>query len=757
MSRREAPGARHWNTWDPVHPAELVHLPTGVHVGLAAYSDAAGRFSRFPPGAGVTLGPRTVDATAIDLELALAGTRLAVRIGGAGPESFKIAWRILANGEWGLRFWLLVCLWCEGGPGRDGVPARDGEPGGDGGGCAYDPSTTEMTAPAGDGWVVVKGSRFPLMATFHHDLAALKAELEDEGYFYLASRGTAGPLGVLRYNLEEMPAFEVAAAWAPDRGGAAARADGALAAGPPAAAPALHGGRFEGALDALRDCVAWNTVWDASNRRPYTALSRSWVAQKFGGWGVWLNDVVYHGLMGGLFDADLAHENQRAVFDGATPAGNLPCLVTGNDAWVDRSQPPIVGFVTWCQYLRGGDRRFLEDAWPVLSANHEWWWRERDGNRNGLLEYGTSPVGDGLYRGTKLAAKDESMMDNSPVHDEAVLMEAAHTLDCEDVALNSFVALDGEMLALIARALGLGAEAAALEQRTEGLKTRIREQLWDDRRRVFANRLWSGRFVQSLAPTSFFPLICGAASAGQANDLVERHLSDPRAFGGEYMMPAVSRADPAFADNVYWRGRIWPPLNFIAYYGLRRYGLDDAARTLAEASYRTFMVNWRDRICGENFNADSGRADDQPDTDLFYTWGALMAYPAVAEISDVNPWQGWTLTHPGTEALDIGPFRCPAGAARIRADGEWLTLEIDGAARLRTNAPGRWTGLCLDAGALVVDAPAGDGDRVVELPGATIAAAGLDGRPLTVADDGLARVALPPTRERSRLTIELRA
>ena len=482
MSRREAPGARHWNTWDPVHPAELVHLPTGVHVGLAAYSDAAGRFSRFPPGAGVTLGPRTVDATAIDLELALAGTRLAVRIGGAGPESFKIAWRILANGEWGLRFWLLVCLWCEGEPGRDGVPARDGEPGGDGGGCAYDPSTTEMTAPAGDGWVVVKGSRFPLMATFHHDLAALKAELEDEGYFYLASRGTAGPLGVLRYNLEEMPAFEVAAAWAPDRGGAAARADGALAAGPPAAAPALHGGRFEGALDALRDCVAWNTVWDASNRRPYTALSRSWVAQKFGGWGVWLNDVVYHGLMGGLFDADLAHENQRAVFDGATPAGNLPCLVTGNDAWVDRSQPPIVGFVTWCQYLRGGDRRFLEDAWPVLSANHEWWWRERDGNRNGLLEYGTSPVGDGLYRGTKLAAKDESMMDNSPVHDEAVLMEAAHTLDCEDVALNSFVALDGEMLALIARALGLGAEAAALEQRTEGLKTRIREQLWDDRR-----------------------------------------------------------------------------------------------------------------------------------------------------------------------------------------------------------------------------------------------------------------------------------
>ena len=123
------------------------------------------------------------------------------------------------------------------------------------------------------------------MATFHDDLAALRAEFEDKGYFYLASRGTAGPLGVLRYNLEEMPAFEVAAAWAHDRAQAAALADAALAAGPSAAAPVLHGGRFEGALDALRDCVAWNTVWDASNRRPYTALSRRWVAQKFGGLG----------------------------------------------------------------------------------------------------------------------------------------------------------------------------------------------------------------------------------------------------------------------------------------------------------------------------------------------------------------------------------------------------------------------------------------------------------------------------------------
>ena len=84
------------------------------------------------------------------------------------------------------------------------------------------------------------------MATFHDDLAALTKEYEEKGYFYLSSRGTAGPLGVLRYNLEEMPEFAVAAAWAPDRPRAAALADIALAAGPPDPVPALHTGRFAG-------------------------------------------------------------------------------------------------------------------------------------------------------------------------------------------------------------------------------------------------------------------------------------------------------------------------------------------------------------------------------------------------------------------------------------------------------------------------------------------------------------------------------
>ena len=490
---------------------------------------------------------------------------------------------------------------------------------------------------------------------------------------------------------------------------------------PPTARPHLHTGRYDGALDAIRDVIGWNTVHDPVNRRPYTALSRNWSSAKFGGFGVWLDDVLFHAHLAGLLDLELAEENLRAVFAGRTEAGNLPCLLTGRDAWVDRSQPPIGAFVLWMLYRRWGERRLLEEAWETLLANHEWWWRERDGNRNGLLEYGTSPVGDGLYRGTALAARDESSMDNSPVHDEAVLVPERHTLDCEDVALNSLLVLDGEMLALAASELGRESEARRLEARAGDLAAKIGEVLWDPEREVFANRLWSGRFVSSIAPTSFYPLVAGAASPAQARALLG-WLEDPRRFGGRFVLPSVSRDDPACRDNVYWRGRIWPPLNFLVYQGLRRYGFDAEASAVARRSYEMFARPWREaRFCAENYGAQDGAVTDQPDTDTFYGWGALMPAMAVAEVCDVSPWEGWSVANTG-EDVRMGPLRCPCGRVRCEVRGGVLAISVDDRPVLRTNVRGRLRDIRLEAASLGMELPPqAPGERPwLELPGVAV-------------------------------------
>ncbi len=724
---------RAWNTWHAEQPAEMVHLPLGLSVGFCAYASSLNSFTRFPAGhPGVRLGPRQLDATRLTLNLAHAGTELTLEYEKPDPATLVGSWRTGKFGEWGLRFWVMLVLRLTDGDGL--APWR------------HDPETAEMMAHKDATHIVVRGLRPPLLATFHQDLNHLQQEFETKGYFYLDSRGEQGPVAVLRYHLEEMASFRFAVAMGENRATASRRAVEALDGAPPVAASLDHAGHHRGALDAVRDVIGWNTVWDPINRRPYTSLSRNWVSQKFGGFGVWLNDVLYHALMAGLFDPGVARENLAAVVAGATPEGNLPCLVTGRDAWVDRSQPPICGFILWQLCKRTGSRELLDLAFRPLLDNHEWWWRARDGNRNGLLEYGTSPVGSGLYRGTKLAAKDESSMDNSPVHDEAKLDTSSWTLDCEDVGLNSLVALDGEMLALLARELGDVPLARRLQERADALKERIRARLWDEARGAFANRLWSGAFVKSLAPTSFYPLLAGAATPEQATAMAAL-LRDARKFGGAWMLPSVTRDDPAFADNVYWRGRIWPPLNFLVYHGLKRCGFHDDAARLADNGYRLFMGEWRRRRCPENFNAVTGEAADQPDTDTFYGWGALLPFIAVAEAIDVTPWGGWELTN-SPEECRLGPVLTPGGRAVVERAGGWLTLSLDGKAVLRTDVPGRLTELSLDpVGVTLPPTPAG---RWLEWPSARPALGRFGSRPAT-AENG--RFAVPASDRPQRFSL----
>jgi putative isomerase len=199
--------------------------------------------------------------------------------------------------------------------------------------------------------------------------------------------------------------------------------------------------------------------------------------------------------------------------------------------------------------------------------------------------------------------------------------------------------------------------------------------------------------VRSIAPTSFYPLLAGIATPEQTAHLL-RWLDDPRKFGGFWRLPSVTRDDPAYNDNVYWRGRVWPPLNLLTYLGLRRAGEDAAAERLAEDSHRLFDQAWRKGQCPENFNAESGRADDQPDTDLFYGWGGLMPLIAALDVTRLSPWNGWEIDlRPGQ--WRIGPLLMRGRHIEIEARGGWVSLRQDGVERFATDMQGRWSQMVL--------------------------------------------------------------
>ena len=670
------PLSRAWNSWSD-RPAEMVFLPLGVRVTPILYSSRSRTTSEISPRTDtVRLGRHSIDGSHIDLETDLSGTTVGFSATKSDPFTVHGQWNGLKTGEWGLRFWVTIAVSAEGGET-----------------ATFDAEKGVALIKIGTRFVAIATEDAPVQVTGHDTIAALRADFEANGYFHLASRSNAAPVLALRFNLEMMRQGAYCAAVADSAALAIEKAVAGLGSRP-AEIPPAHVAAHEGALDAMRDVVAWNTVWDETNARPYTAVTRIWNLGKF---AVWYNDQTFAALLAGVFDADLARENMAVALAGATPQGNIACIVTSNDAWVDRSQPPHGALVAWQLYQRTGEISVIKTSYDALARNQRWWRTHRDPDGAGLVSCGTSDVGEGLYKGTTFAARNETGMDNSATHDEAVYDPSTRSLSTFDLGLNCALALDAEMLSSMAAVLGYQADADEFAGAAAASRKLISEELWDDTRKIFANRQRKGGFVRSLSPTSFYPLLCGAATADQAEHLL-RHLKDESTFAGPFGLPNATRDDPAFADNVYWRGRIWPNVNFMVWLGLRRYGHFEEASTLARQSYDLFMKSWRtDRIAAENYNAVTGEAMDQGDTDPFYIWAALLPMMAVGEICDFDPWRGWTITNSG-EDVSMGPMLTPAGSATVTIRDGHLTLALDGADFLRMRMRGKLSDIVVGKG-----------------------------------------------------------
>jgi hypothetical protein len=340
--------------------------------------------------------------------------------------------------------------------------------------------------------------------------------------------------------------------------------------------------------------------------------------------------------------------------------------------------------------------------------------KNRDGNGNGLLEWGSSRepyyeypqlcTDEAHIRHGLQAAKWESGLDNSPMFDDVKFNEQAGTLELDDLALSTYYAMDAEALAHMAEVLGRPREAAAYRREHAEMGRRINELLWDDEHGIYCNRHWDGRLSPRWSPTSFFPLIAGIAPRDRAEQLVREHLLNEREFWGEYVIPSISRRDPAYADNDYWRGRIWGPLNFLVAEGLRRYRFDDAAAELAHQGLKMFMRNWReDGGVYENYNADTGKGADVWNAARLYHWGGLLVYVAIQELIDVEV----------AGCLRFGSLRFPdAAVRRVRLGGEMWDVELGRGVRVMRNGEPY---LECDTRAIIRLPPAASPDQPIEV------------------------------------------
>ncbi len=379
---------------------------------------------------------------------------------------------------------------------------------------------------------------------------------------------------------------------------------------------------------AIETVLGWDTIYEPSQRRVISPVSRIWNLN-WGGYVLFEWDTYFAAALAATGNRDLAYANAVEITREATDAGFVPNYArAGGWKSVDRSEPPVGAVTILRLYRRFGDRWLLRDTFATLQRWNQWWAEHRD--VNGYLVWASDRDAqprnpdDGTV-GTKQGAMYESGLDNSPMFDDAPFHAETQRLNQADVGLMGLYVADTKALAEIATILGRGEDAAELRARAARY-TQALQTLWSEPTGIFLNRnLDTGAFNPRLSPTNFYPLLAHVATPIQARRMVESHLLNPAEFWGEWVIPSIARSDAAFHDQEYWRGRIWGPMNYLVYLGLRNYDFPDVRQQLANRSLALFEKEWRTTgHVHENYNAITGEGDDVPSSDRFYHWGALL-------------------------------------------------------------------------------------------------------------------------------------
>lgn len=395
--------------------------------------------------------------------------------------------------------------------------------------------------------------------------------------------------------------------------------------------------------DATQTVIGWDTIYEPEKQRVISPVSRIW-SVNWGGYVLFDWDTFFAATLAAVGDRDLAYANAIEICREATAEHFVPNYARAHN-WKsnDRSEPPVGGITILGLYQKFHDRWLLRDTFDALLQWNLWWAEHRD--RRGYLVWGSDgenqPANlDDRSVGTRVGAILESGLDNSPMYDDAVYDPATHQLEYADVGLMSMYIADCDALAQIADVLGRTADASELRKRAAKYRASL-ETLWDAKTGIFLNKdMHTGQYNLRLSPTNFYPMLARVATPEQAERMVNDHLLNPKEFWGEWVIPSIERDDPAFKDQDYWRGRIWGPMNYLVYLGLRNYdipGIVQARKQLAQKSLALFLKDWRAQgHVHENYNAITGSGDDVTNSDRFYHWGALLGLISLDERSGMT-------------------------------------------------------------------------------------------------------------------------
>ncbi|RLD18604.1 MAG: glycoside hydrolase [Bacteroidetes bacterium] len=278
------------------------------------------------------------------------------------------------------------------------------------------------------------------------------------------------------------------------------------------------------------------------------------------------------------------------------------------------TQPPVTGFVLQELYRIEKDKEdtllFIEKVIDKVYENHNYFYQNRDPFHEGLVyiyhnwESGTdnSPMWDDIFETMNSPEYSFKRRDTAHVNPEQRpskreydhylhILEIAkeHHYDDKKIAESSpFLVQDplfNSMLiksnqSLIELYALIGNNHEKIGQLKEWQKKSIRafnEKLYDKELGAYIHYdLRNDKSIKHISSSSFAPLFAGIPSQERAQRVIDT-LEEK--FGGKdnYLCASFDTTSDKYNPVKYWRGPVWINLNWILYYGLKKYGFQDLA------------------------------------------------------------------------------------------------------------------------------------------------------------------------------------
>ncbi|MCG8580658.1 MAG: hypothetical protein MI866_12105 [Bacteroidales bacterium] len=298
--------------------------------------------------------------------------------------------------------------------------------------------------------------------------------------------------------------------------------------------------------------------------------------------GLWAWDSWKHAVAIAPFEGELAKDQIRAMYDYQNEEGMIAdCFF--RDLSIEgvnwrNTKAPLSGWCIYEVYEQTQDIEFLKELYPKLLKYHEWWYMNRDHDKNGLCEYGSTD-------GTRIAAAWESGMDNAVRFDDAVIIEngeGAYSINQESVDLNAYLAQEKRFIQKIARALGDVENEEKYGKEAVKLTKMIQEVMYCPEDGYYYDvELKSQKKIQIQGPEGWAPLYNQVATAEQAGEVV-KVMMDSKRFNTPMPFPTLSAAHNKFnPEKGYWRGPVWLDQAYFGIVGLNNYGFETEARQMA--------------------------------------------------------------------------------------------------------------------------------------------------------------------------------